>query len=117
MTTQNEGKLIFAVLQGEDYDEVVEQLNKNGFYVTMLNSSGGFLKKRSVTIMIGVENERFEAAVEILKREAGKRKETIYRSIPLPHGEPTISAPTFPVEVERGGATIFVLNMDSMEKF
>ena len=48
-------KLILAVLQGDDYHEVVYQLNQNGYYATLLHSSGGFLKKRSMTIMIGVE--------------------------------------------------------------
>ena len=39
-------KLILAVLQGDDYHEVVYQLNQKGYYATLLHSSGGFLKKR-----------------------------------------------------------------------
>ena len=55
MDKDTKKKLVFAILQGDDYEQVVRELNKNGFYVTLLNSVGGFLKKRSVTIMIGVE--------------------------------------------------------------
>ena len=49
MEQQDVDKLILTVLQGDDYDEVVDTLNQNGFFVTTLYSTGGFLKKRSVT--------------------------------------------------------------------
>lgn len=67
MDKDTKKKLVFAILQGDDYEQVVRELNKNGFYVTLLNSVGGFLKKRSVTIMIGVEEVRLEELLDILK--------------------------------------------------
>ena len=42
----NSEKLMIAVLQGEDYSEAIEELNGKGFYVTILNSKGGFLRKK-----------------------------------------------------------------------
>ena len=53
--TSKDNKLILAILQEEDYDQTVEMLNEKHFFVTKLSSSGGFLKKKNVTIMIGVE--------------------------------------------------------------
>ena len=53
----NSEELIVAVLQGEDYSEAIEELNGKGFYVTILNSTGGFLRKKSVTVMIGVKSK------------------------------------------------------------
>ena len=41
----NSEELIVAVLQGEDYSEAIEELNGKGFYVTILNSTGGFFRK------------------------------------------------------------------------
>lgn len=41
---QHSGKLVLAILQGEDYEDTVYELNQNGFFVTMLSSTGGFLK-------------------------------------------------------------------------
>ena len=67
MDKDTKKKLVFAILQGDDYEQVVRELNKNGFYVTLLNSVGGFLKKRSVTIMIGVEEVRLEELLDILR--------------------------------------------------
>lgn len=51
---QQYDKMILAILQGDDYHDAVHSLNEHGFYATVLNSSGGFLKKRSVTLMIGL---------------------------------------------------------------
>ena len=55
-------KMLLAVVQGDDYPETVDDLNRHGFFATVLSSTGGFLKKRSVTLMIGVEEHRVEAA-------------------------------------------------------
>ena len=70
-------KLILAVVQEDDYDATVSELNQNGFFVTMLSSTGGFWKKKNITIMLGVEESRLPQAMDILKRCAGKRKQTI----------------------------------------
>ena len=67
-------KLILAVVQEDDYDTTVSELNQNGFFVTMLSSTGGFWKKKNITIMLGVEEARLEDALSILKQCAGKRK-------------------------------------------
>ena len=40
-------RLIFAVLQGEDRDSTVDELNENGFFVTILNSTGGFFERKT----------------------------------------------------------------------
>ena len=110
-------KLVFAILQGDDYEQVVRALNKNGFYVTLLNSVGGFLKKRSVTIMIGVEAARLEALLDILKDEAGERIETVYKTPAVTGGPMMGIPPTVPMDVNCGGVTIFILDMDQMVRF
>jgi uncharacterized protein YaaQ len=105
-------KLLLAILQGDDYSEVVADLNENGFYVTILNSSGGFLKKRSVTIMVGLASERLEEAIEILRKRAGRRKEVIYNHIVMPAGHHNMAIPpVIPTEVEVGGVTVFVMDL------
>ena len=65
---QQYDKMILAILQGDDYHDAVHSLNEHGFYATVLNSSGGFLKKRSVTLMIGLESARLDEALAILKK-------------------------------------------------
>ena len=117
MEQQINDKMILAILQGDDYDNVVRELNKNGFYVTLLNTMGGFLRKRSVTIMIGLESARLDAALAILKKRAGQRTETVYRSIMPPHISEPSMMPTVPLQVSCGGVTVFVLDVSKMEHF
>lgn len=116
MENGKSGKLLLAVLQGNDYERIISELNRGGFYVTVLNSVGGFLKKRSVTIMLGLAEDRLEAALELLKKYAGERIETVYQS-PIMVREPMMDAPPVPMQVPCGGTTVFILDMERMERF
>ncbi|MEA5152782.1 MAG: cyclic-di-AMP receptor [Oscillospiraceae bacterium] len=117
METGKSGKLLLAVLQGDDYERVVTELNRGGFYATLLNSVGGFLKKRSVTIMVGLESEKLDAAIAIIKKCAGERIDTVYQK-PMIIREPNMNiSPVIPVNMPCGGAAVFVLDMDRMERF
>ena len=116
MNENGNDKLILAVLQGDDYAETVAELNRNGFSATLLSSTGGFLKKKSTTVMIGVPREKLEDALAILKRCAGRRKRTIYREVTVPHTGELSAMPLIPVDVEVGGAAVFVLDIQQMEK-
>lgn len=109
-------KLILAVLQGDDYADTVDELNRGGFFATVLSSTGGFLKKKSTTVMIGVEEDRLDSALELLQKYAGRRKETVYQSVTMPHGEMS-SVPPVPMEVMAGGAAVFILTLDDIRKF
>lgn len=110
-------KLIMAVLQGEDSADTIEVLNKNGFFVTILSSTGGFLKKKSSTIMIGVEEERMPLVMNLLKEHAGRRMETLYLTTAAVHGVQASMMPLTPMETEVGGVTTFVMNLEQIDKF
>lgn len=110
-------KLLFAVTQGNDSEPLVKALNKAGFYVTILNSMGGFLKRRSTTIMIGLEGEKLPQALDIIKTKAGKRVEQTYEN-PALISEPSLDVATpLPMSIPCGGCTVFVLDMDQMLRF
>ena len=95
-------KLILAVVQEDDYDTTVSELNQNGFFVTMLSSTGGFWKKKNITIM---------------KQCAGKRKQTIYSNVTMPTGSQyAVAMPSVPVNVELGGVTVFIMDLERLEK-
>lgn len=105
-------KMIIAVLSGDDEAEVVRDLTENGYYVTVLNSTGGFLKRKSVTLMIGVTKDLLPAAIELLKQHGGVRSETAFIPMPVESG-----LPPQPVNVQVGGIVVFVLDVDACEKF
>ena len=110
-------KMLLAVIQGEDYADTVDDLNRSGFFATVLSSTGGFLKKRSVTLMIGVEAHRVEAALEILKRCAGRRQQMSYSNMSMSAGGPTTSIPMVPVPITTGGVTVFMMDLNDIQKF
>ena len=56
-------KMIFAILRSEDVDETVEELNSHKYWVTKLSTTGGFLKSKNVTLVIGTEDEKVPGAV------------------------------------------------------
>lgn len=103
-------KLIFAIIHLDDVAGVIKQLNKNGFSSTKLASAGGFLKEGSVTIMIGVETERLDQAVEIIKKYSHSR----VRMVPTPTLEGIDSPST---EVVVGGAVVFIVDCEQFLRF
>ena len=106
-------KLIIAVLQGDDYADTVDELNRSGFFATVLSSTGGFLKKKSVTVMIGVEEEKMQRVLDILKQCAGRRQQMTYSDLSMSAGGPNPSIPMMPVHLSVGGVVAFILNLDN----
>ena len=42
-------KMILAIVRGEDHYDTVHALNEKGFYVTVLSTSGGFLRQKNTS--------------------------------------------------------------------
>ena len=117
MSSEAKNKLILAILQEEDYADTISELNQNGFFVTLLNSTGGFLRKKSTTVMIGVPKEKLRQALDILRHYAGRRRQTVYQKAAIPHPSNFSALPMVPMEVDVGGVTVFVLDLEDIEKF
>lgn len=115
MKNTNCDKMIIAIIQNDDYRGVVEDLNEHGFYVTVLNSSGGFLKKPNATIMIGLNHEHLEEALELL-RHYGKRTEMEYKmGTSMESPVYPLTVPPMAVPVQCGGIALFVLDVAHYE--
>ncbi|MDE5737723.1 MAG: cyclic-di-AMP receptor, partial [Oscillospiraceae bacterium] len=95
-------KLVFAIVNGDDSQAVSKALLKSGFYATKLASTGSFLSAGNTTFLLCVEDSKLDALIEVIKQKSHKRKKIV------PNGLPISSEINFPVEVEVGGAIIFV---------
>lgn len=105
-------KLVVAVVHDEDENGLIKKLNKAGFSSTKLASTGGFLKQGNTTIMVGVNKEKVDQVLDIIKEECTTRKQmTLDHHSGLPTGRTS-----FPVEITVGGATVFVLDVDQFMK-
>ncbi len=68
-------KLIIAILQEEDTANVSQALLEAGFRVTKIASTGGFLRKGSATILMGVAEERLEEALGLIREHCASPAE------------------------------------------
>ncbi|MGH7763750.1 MAG: cyclic-di-AMP receptor [Candidatus Dormibacteraceae bacterium] len=107
-------KLVIAVVQGEDAQHAVAALAEAGFGSTRLSSSGGFLQQGNVTLLIGVEEGQVENALKIIRESCHERSR--YLTPVPPMAEPGEFFMAYSVEVQVGGATVFVVPVDSFEK-
>ena len=60
-------KLIFAILRDSDADAVTQSLTASDFRVTRIASTGGFLRRGVVTLLIGLDDARVDAAIEVIR--------------------------------------------------
>ncbi len=107
-------KLIIAVLQGEDAPRTVLALTDKGISSTRIASTGGFLQQGNATLMIGVDDAQVEEALQVIRDNCNERSRYLTPIPPL--AEPGEFFMAFPVEVQVGGATVFVVPVDSFEK-
>lgn len=107
-------KLIIAVVQDDDVSDLIDLLTDASFRVTKLATTGGFLKSGNTTLMIGVEEEKVDKVINTIEEICKTRKQVVTAPSPIA-GSTGIYVP-YPVEVEVGGATVFVLDVDKFLK-
>lgn len=105
-------KLILAIISDDDSKACTAALNKASFHVTRLATTGGFLSAGNTTLIIGCDDKEVDRAIEIIGSESQRRKEAVPSAI---SGD-MANLVSYPVEVEIGGATIFVLDVDQFKK-
>ena len=105
-------KLILAIVSNDDSNSVSAALNRNSFQVTKLATTGGFLSLGNTTLIIGCEDDLVDQAIEIISNESKRRTEVVPSTAPYDVNRLV----SFPVEVQVGGATIFVLDISRFVK-
>ena len=111
LSTHPINRLMTAVVQFQDVDNAIHALNKENIKVTRLSSTGGFLGRRNITLLIGLTAGQEGAVVDILKKTCRRRVE--YVATPL-EGSPFHLPLSTPVTV--GGATIFTFEVEKYEE-
>ena len=107
-------KLIIAIVQDEDAARLISELMSDGFGVTKLATTGGFLRAGNTTLLVGVDDDRFDAAMVVIEKVCKSRKQIAASPVSMV-GVPGAYTP-YPTEVVVGGATIFVLTVDQFIK-
>lgn len=108
-------KLVIAIVQDKDSNRLSNALVKHNLRATKLASTGGFLRAGNTTFMIGVEDEQVEEVLSVIKSNCKIRDQLVTPVSPM--SGTTESYLPLPVEVQVGGATVFVMPVDRFEHF
>ena len=107
-------KLVVAIVHNEDAGNLVIALLDKEFRATRLQSSGGFLKQSNATIILGVEDADVDEVMGIVRTNCTSRTQVVNPMPPIM--EPGEFFMPYPLEVEVGGATVFVLPVERFER-
>ena len=102
-------KLVIAIVQDEDVGFLMDQLVENNYRVTKFASTGGFLKAGNTTIFIGLDDEDVEGCLEVIKANCSSRTSS---TTMMNVSTPADAYASVPIEIQIGGATVFVLNVE-----
>ncbi|MDO5718142.1 MAG: cyclic-di-AMP receptor [Tissierellia bacterium] len=106
-------KLLIAIVQDEDVHMLIDDLMEHEFRVTKLASTGGFLKAGNTTLLLGVDDHKIDGVLDIIRENCSSRKTTTtLLNVSMP-GDAYVP---LPMEVQIGGATVFILEIEKFIK-
>lgn len=108
-------KLIIAIVNNDDAHFVNTGLTSEGFQITKVSSTGGFLLNGNSTFFVGVDDNRVNRALEIIKAHSKKR----VKSIPTASMQMGAAGSVAPINADVcvGGATVFILDVEKFMHF
>lgn len=107
-------KLVLAIVHDDYSGELIDLVTESGYMVTKLATTGGFLKIGNTTLLIGVKKEEVDTVIALIRDVCKKRSQIVTAPAPV-LGSTGVYVP-YPIEVEVGGATVFVVDVDKFEK-
>lgn len=105
-------KMLTAIINKEDTRAVSAALLKARFSFTKLSTTGGFLMAGNTTLMLGVEDDRVEECIGVLRECCKPRVEVLPQVVGYTEEGPDVQ----PVTAEVGGAIVFVTPVERFEK-
>ena len=102
-------KIVLAIVQDKDSNRLANEFIDANIRATKLSSTGGFLKAGNSTFIIGIDDERVDETLALIKETCQSTPVTL--DITMDGQIP------YPVEVEVGGATCFVLPVEGFHQY
>ena len=108
-------KLIMSIVNSDDAGRLVAALTQAGYRATTISTTGGFLRQGNATIFVGTEDENVPRVLQLIQENCHTRTQYVNPLPPVMEpGE--IYIPT-PVDVQVGGAIVFVLEVSESVRF
>ena len=93
-------KLVVAIVQAEDAGDLLDGLTRHDLRATRVKTAGGFLRETNATLLVGVEDERVDEVLGVIRETCTTRRQYVN---PLPPVmEPGELYMPYPLEVEVG---------------
>jgi uncharacterized protein YaaQ len=108
-------KLVIAIVHNDDANALSNALRGSHYQTTLISTTGGFLREGNATFLIGVEADRLDDLLAVIKKNCNVRTQLVNPMPPVM--EPGELYLAQPVEVQVGGATIFVMDVERFDKF
>jgi uncharacterized protein YaaQ len=105
-------QLVIAEVAGAQASKLTDQLTRDGFHVTQVDSSGGILYEAMVSLLIGLDRADLPRLLEHV-RECCR---THRRFVPAHIEAPLIEVQPMMIEAEVGGATVYALDVERFEQ-
>jgi uncharacterized protein YaaQ len=106
-------KLLTAIVQSDDAQGLADALRQNGHAFTIIGSTGGFLRQGNTTLFMAIKEILIDSVLALIQENCKTRSKLVNSSLGLP-GESFV---VNPVEVQVGGAVVFVLDLEEFKKF
>ena len=106
-------QLALVDVSGSQAGELMQQLTKNGFYFTKIDSSGGIIQEPMVCLLIGFDKGRKDDLLKISRKYCQPHKQYIPANMSIQPGY-TNQIPM--IEAQMGGAIIHLLNVERFEQ-
>lgn len=76
-------KVVIAIVRDTDDQKVLSRLVASDYRVTRVASTGGFLRRGNVTLLIGVEEPKVQGVIDLLREtcsppEPGQSRATVF---------------------------------------
>ncbi len=101
-------RLIIAIVKGSDASGLLDALAEQHIG---LAATGGFMSEGRTTFLIGVEDDREDEVIDIIRKCCSKHLQASPQFRPAGELVPSVAVP---VEYEAGGAIIFVTDVEDL---
>lgn len=101
-------RLVAAMVQDADVPELLNALIERGFRATCISTTGGFVRDSNSMVLVGVDSARVEDVLDVIRSHCHTRKQMV-----MPRDAPFLDGP---IEVEIGGAIVFVWGITRFER-
>jgi len=105
-------QLAVVAVSGSRIGALMDRLTRDGFYLTLVDSSGGILYEATTSLFIGLDRARLPCLLEHVRECCLTRR----RFIPVHAEVSTLEIQSTMIETEVGGATVYVLDVEHFER-